>query len=140
MTPQDSFFTSDRSGVYGVAGDTAKLRAAAARAGLAWFSVDLSGARDKLSLLEALAKDLAFPSSFGKNWDALADALQDFSWKPASGYVVEVCHARACAAALSHDWPIALVIFRDAAAYWSEHGKSFIALIREAANLPAFPA
>jgi len=140
MMAQHFSLTPDRSGVYAVTEDTATLQAAAARAGLAWLHVDLSGASDKMSLLKALARDLAFPSSFGRNWDALADALQDFSWKPASGYVVEVHHARACTMALPADWSMALESFRDAAAYWREHGKSFIVLIREAANLPGFPA
>jgi RNAse (barnase) inhibitor barstar len=140
MTIHESSFAPDRSGVYAIGGDTASVKAAATRAGLAWLSVDLSAVRDKTSLLNALARDLAFPASFGQNWDALADALQDFSWQPARGYIIELRHAQACAAASPGDWPIVLDMLRETAAYWRERGKSFIALIRDAGNLPPFGA
>jgi|SRR6056297_995815 len=34
----------------------------------------------KNHLFDILAKHLDFPSYFGKNWDAVADLLCDFSW------------------------------------------------------------
>lgn len=49
-----------------------------------------NGIKDKMKLFEILAKDLQFPSYFGKNWDALDEVLADFSWIP--GYEVKIIH------------------------------------------------
>lgn len=40
-----------------------------------------SGLTDRDSLFDVLASAMAFPY-FGRNWDALFDLLQDFSWLP----------------------------------------------------------
>jgi len=39
-----------------------------------------SGIVNAYKLLDALAFTLAFPDYFGRNWNALADCLGDFSW------------------------------------------------------------
>lgn len=39
--------------------------------------LDSTGARDKAALLDGVARDLALPEWFGRNWDALVDALRD---------------------------------------------------------------
>lgn len=39
--------------------------------------LDSTGARDKAALLDGVARDLALPEWFGRNWDALVDVLRD---------------------------------------------------------------
>jgi len=62
---------------------TSTLVPALERAGWATTVVDLAGALDKSTVLEAFARSLAFPAWVGHNWDALDDALRDLSWWPA---------------------------------------------------------
>ncbi len=83
-----------QSGVFFVGDDDLRIVEGSARNhGLAVHRVDLSGCTDKAGLLQRLADTLAFPTSFGHNWDALADSLGDLSWLPAPGHVLLVDHA-----------------------------------------------
>ncbi len=71
--------------------DPARLagsRAEASRAG--WACPEVDGARmpDLEAMFDAFAAALAFPSWFGRNWDAFADGLRDLSWLPAAGDAV----------------------------------------------------
>lgn len=129
-----------RSGVYRAPADVGPLHLICARSGYAWFTVDLAVVADKASLLEACAKALCFPETFGANWDALADCLQDFSWWPAAGYVIHLRRAAATTVAAPRDWTAALEILDAAATYWKERGKAFVVLVEGAADLPPFPA
>ena len=52
------------------------------------MELDAAGVGDKEGLLEACALSFDFPDSFGSNWDALSDCLQDFSWRSEQGYVI----------------------------------------------------
>lgn len=140
MSARDSSFTAERNGIYGVAGDMAEHETAARNSGLAWLGVDLAGAADKARVLRAFAQDLALPPDFGANWDALADCLQDFSWEPARGYVIELRGADAFAAASRDDCRIMLDVFQDAAMYWRQRGETFIVLIHGLPGLPSFAA
>jgi hypothetical protein len=56
------------------------LRAALRNAG--WYAATLDRAPviSKETLLHALYQSGEYPGSFGFNWDALADALTDYSW------------------------------------------------------------
>jgi hypothetical protein len=129
----------DRSGVYLSPASMRDLRAAAARAELAWFAVDLAGVADKVHFLAQCAERLGFPDYFGRNWDAFADCLQDFSWRPAAGYVIHLKGAADFAAGAPAEWAVALEILRDAATFWSERGTAFITLADGIAGLPDFP-
>lgn len=40
-------------------------------------TLDTSGVGGKAALLDRVARDLALPAWFGRNWDALVDALRD---------------------------------------------------------------
>lgn len=42
--------------------------------------IDLHDVHDKPQALQRIADVLSFPDTFGHNWDALADALNDLSW------------------------------------------------------------
>ena len=76
-------------------GSTEPLKAAAARAGLAYAPVDLAKAKDKATLFAELDRALALPDHFGHNWDALADVLEDRDWLGKRGRVVVLAHAAA---------------------------------------------
>jgi hypothetical protein len=126
-----SSLTPEHSGVYLAPSDASVLRAAATRSTLAWMHLDTGTARNKMQFLTACARDLQFPVWFGGNWDALADCLQDFSWKPAPGHIVLWRGASTFAKAAPDDFATALEIFRDAAIYWKLRGRVFIALLDE---------
>ena len=70
--------------------DLPALRQAADELKQAFFSVDLGNARNVPGFIKALNRDLDFPDWFGGNLDALHDCLTDFSWRPASGYVITI--------------------------------------------------
>ena len=130
----ESTITPARSGVYRAPPDLAKLRAATG-ADAAWFDVDLTRTRDKASVLRTLAKALHFPPGFGENWDALADDLQDFSWRPARGYVLAMKAKPGTARASREDWRMLLDILEETSEYWKEHGKAFVVFVEGAEGL-----
>jgi|SRR6185437_8627739 len=61
--------------------------------GIAVRYLDGVGVDSGDAALEALARALAFPSYFGRNWDALDESLRDLDWLPANGYLLIVQHA-----------------------------------------------
>ena len=78
-----------RAGVFFVtADDLALLRAAAHDAGLPPRHIDLLGCHNKATLLLRMALALDFPTSSGRNWDALSDNLRDLQWLPGTGHVL----------------------------------------------------
>ena len=68
--------------------ETRSLRRAFRRAGAFAPLVDRAPVFSKETLLHALYQACQMPASFGFNWDALEDALRDFSWIKASAYVL----------------------------------------------------
>ena len=118
------------SGAYYVdAGGCGALAEAAERLEFAFVRIDLQGREDKEAVLARIAQALDFPDWFGRNWDALADCLDDLSWLPAPGSVLLLDH--------THDWKqadpvgfdVLLEIGNDVAAQWAEHGVAFWLLI-----------
>lgn len=133
-------FSAQLNGIYRAPADAGVLRAAARNAGLRWGVIDLRCVRGKGALLRAIASGLAFPDTFGGNWDALADSLQDLSWLPEPGWVVVLHGAADFAAAAPDDYAALLDILGAAADYWQRRqGRIFIALADVAAGLPEFP-
>lgn len=43
---------------------------------------------NEYDLFKSLYKNCRFPNYFGFNWSAVKDCLADFTWHPASGYVL----------------------------------------------------
>ena len=81
--------TSAQTGIFRLdRKDLPALQAAAIELGQAFYLVDLSHARNVPGFIKAMRRDLQFPEWFGGNLDALNDCLTDFSWRPASGYVI----------------------------------------------------
>jgi hypothetical protein len=116
------------------------VQEAACAASFAVFTVDLAPAGEKVRFLAECARDLRFPESFGGNWDALADCLQDFSWRPAPGYLIRFVNASVLAVASPADYAVAVEILGDAAAYWKGRQKPFLVMIDGDRNLPPFLA
>jgi RNAse (barnase) inhibitor barstar len=131
-------FTSDRSGVYPSPPDLREIRTTVLAQGGAWVAIDLSSVQTKAGLLDAFARALGFPASFGHNWDALADALQDMSGHPANGYVLHL-HLQNPASverALGEDWATLLEVLSASAMYWKKRGKPFIVFADRLHGLP----
>lgn len=72
---------ASQAGVYRVmCADVAPLVALAGEEGVSVHEIDLADATDKRNLLERIHAALGFPPDWGRNWDALADGLNDLSW------------------------------------------------------------
>jgi len=127
--------TPERSGVYAVAAGAVD-RTQAALSAAVWLDADLARVQDKLILLQTLGRATRFPGTFGDNWDALADVLQDLSWCPADAYVLHVAHAAFARQALGEEWRTFLEIVSESAMYWKSRGKTFVALVEDAPELP----
>ncbi len=126
------------NGVYRAPAAVALLQTIVRRTGLRWIVVDLRRARGKHALLSACARGFQFPASFGGNWDALADCLQDLSWQAEPGSVAVLRGAADFAVAAPDEYALLLEILRAAAEYWQPRGRVFIAISEGAAGLPAF--
>ena len=139
-TAPSSPFDATRSGLYRTPDAIDLLQQAAARLGIAYFGVELGGARDKDAFLAACARALGFPATFGHNWDAFADSVQDLSWRPARGYLVHLEHVAAFARSAPESYATAIEILRYAADDWKARGTAFIVLVDDAPDLPDFSA
>lgn len=115
---------ASRSGVYRVARADAVVDAIKG-SGLHLARLALEGGEGKEAILRKLARELAFPSWFGGNWDALEDCLADLSWSSAVGHVLLV---EGAAAAAADDVGVLQDILASAAASWSERGRPFFAI------------
>ena len=113
------------AGVYLVTCELDDVRAAAKEAGFALFDVDLSEVRSKSEFLAAIAQKIEAPEWFGKNWDALADALSDLSWKKAPGYVLLLVHGNENFNLLENDHDVARDILETTVEYWKGQVKPF---------------
>ena len=137
---------SAHSGVYAAPATTRVLEQQAAACGLEWLELDLTGVADKAGLLARCQRLFKLPPSFGHNWDALADSLQDLSWLPARGYVVSCRNGGELARRSPEDFSTALAILAATASYWRSKGKPFIVLLDAEAGRrckpepPPFPA
>ena len=95
-TPATSPPATGQTGMYRIdRQDLPALEAAAKALGQAFFIVDLGRARNVPGFLKAMKRDLHFPEGFGNNLDALNDCLTDFSWHPATGYVIVLANSDA---------------------------------------------
>jgi len=132
VTYEDILVDSGQAGIYQVPPDVGALEAAASESDFAVWRVDLAGVRSKQELLDAIARELAFPDWFGANWDALEDCLTDLTWCAASGYVLILANAGAFAAAQPEEFETALEVFDGAAEYWYDEDVPFWVLVGDA--------
>jgi hypothetical protein len=115
----------EAAGSYTLDCSAEELRSAVQYAGFALFDADLTGIKGKQNLLNALAAAAGFPPGFGVNWDALADALCDLSWRRANGYVLLLRGVSDTLGLSANDREIALDILADTVVYWRQHNKPF---------------
>ncbi len=132
--------TVKSNGVFRAPAAVALLQTIVRRAGLGWVVVDLRRARGKHALLGACARGFQFPAGFGGNWDALADCLQDLSWRTEPGTVVLLRGDADFAVAAPEEHAMLLEILGASAEYWQPRGRVFIALSEGTAGLPALVA
>jgi len=132
VTYEDILADSGQAGIYQVPPDVGALEAAASESDFAVWRVDLANVHNKQELLDAIARELAFPDWFGSNWDALEDCLTDLSWCVASGYVLILANAGAFAAAQPEEFETALEVFDGAAEYWYDEDVPFWVLVGDA--------
>jgi hypothetical protein len=131
---QSAQFSSERSGVYRTVPDVSRLRAQATDAGLVWSEVTLDAFSGKHAGIGAIARAIGAPAAtFGTNWDALADVLQDLSWHAASGHVL---HLRGRWDANADDRATLVEVLRASADYWRSKGKPFFVFADDPAELP----
>lgn len=118
------------SGAYFIdARDTESMAQAGAALDYAVLRVDLADCQDKADLMQRFAAAGQFPEWFGGNWDALADALGDLSWRPAPGYLLLIEHAGDWRAAHGEDFDTLLDILNEAAFRWAQARSAFWALL-----------
>ncbi|MDB1088399.1 barstar family protein [Streptomyces sp. ACA25] len=104
--------------------------AAAEQAGQRGAVLDLAGVMGKEEFLDRCARALEFPDTFGRNWDALHDALTDLSWwGPPAGCVILVPHWDDFQQAAPESAGTAREIFTEAVASWQERGRSMTFLL-----------
>jgi RNAse (barnase) inhibitor barstar len=120
---------SEKAGIYHLNRDPRQLAQAATAAGLAAWRVDIGHAHDKEDFLDHVSAALAFPRSFGGNWDAFVDCLRDLSWVEGKGYVVILEKSKHFCAAHKHEFDEAIESLTEASEFWKEQGKPFWGLI-----------
>ncbi len=120
-----------RSGVYRTS-DAATLLAVVHEGGWPARWVSFGGHGDKVAMLDAISRALAFPQWFGGNWDALEDCLADLSWCPAGGHVLVFEDF-----ALGDELGILIDILGSVAEHWAARGTPFFAVfVDPAKSLP----
>lgn len=110
--------------------DLDSLAAAAHGEGLLVRRISLAGCRDKDDLLRRIATTLAFPETFGANWDALADCLGDLGWLPhAGGNALLFDHAGDLRDAAENDFDTLCDVLDDACRAWANRGTPCFAFL-----------
>lgn len=119
-----------QSGVFFVGDDDLDMLDGSSRDhGLSVYRIDLSGCGDKADLLGRLAAALTFPTSFGHNWDALADSLGDLSWLPTCGRVLLADNAGDLRDADEATFDILLDILDRASVTWAAQDTPFFVFL-----------
>lgn len=114
-----------RSAVYRATALPVELESAARDAGLRYARIDAAAVRTKSAFLGLVARTLAFPSWFGRNWDAFEDCLTDLSWIEQPGLVIVIEGFETYAQADPGGFAILLDIFKTSAEYWRGEGRPF---------------
>jgi hypothetical protein len=109
--------------------DIDELTEAAAVNRFACLRVDLRGCADKGALLDRLALALSLPPHFGRNWDALADALGDLRSGDVPGVVLLLERSGRLRHEATDDFKRAMEVLQSACREWAGRGVPFWAFI-----------
>ncbi|MBI5889966.1 MAG: barstar family protein [Nitrosomonadales bacterium] len=112
---------ASESGVYRLNCPVEDLRDSVESSGFLLFDADITDAQGKGEVLAVLARTIQAPEWFGHNWDALADALGDLSWKEAPGYVLLLKGAKFA----PDDYETLNSILKATVSFWKLQGKAF---------------
>jgi RNAse (barnase) inhibitor barstar len=115
----------DEAGVVAWTGATEPLSTAASHAHLQFATVNLGHAKDRTAVFAELDRALKLPDHFGRNWDALADVLEDRQWLGKHGRVVVVAGATAYRRDHPNDWATLEEILAEACEFWKERHMAF---------------
>ncbi len=128
----DKILRSGRSGVHAAPRLLGPLRAAAKRAGIACYDLDLAGVRDRDAFLQRCAAVFTLPDYFGNNWDALHECLLELAGSGSPGAVVHWRRGEELARRAPAVANTALEILQDAARYWGSSGRVFLVVVDRA--------
>jgi len=131
MTGTIDFANAQQNGAYLVGeADLDTLDATAHAEGHLVRRVSLAGCRDKPDLLQRVASALAFPKTFGANWDALSDCLGDLEWLPnAGGYAWLFDHADDLRTGSEGNFDMLCDVLDDACKRWKDRGTPCFAFL-----------
>jgi len=125
----DRILRGGLAGVFAAPRLAGPLRAAAKRAGIAWYDLDLKGAADRETLLRRCAAVFALPPYFGNNWDALHECLFDVAGRGTPGAIVHWRRGTELARRAPDAVTTALRVLEDVAAYWGLGGRTFLVIV-----------
>ncbi|MGY0504673.1 barstar family protein [Luteimonas sp. e5] len=120
-----------RAGVYRLMhADVPALQALADEADLAVHRIELADVGDKAGVLDAIAAALEFPADWGRNWDALDDALGDLSWLgPPRPRVLLLCGLDRLHRESPRSETVLCEVLHDACKEWAREGIALWALL-----------
>ena len=97
-----------------------------------WYAGYINGryVTNKQTFLNTAGQALAFPTYYGRNWDAFEEMVRDLSWLKAAGYVVLYDEPYRFADNWADEWQTALSILKGASAFWQQEGIPFYVLLR----------
>jgi RNAse (barnase) inhibitor barstar len=125
----DKLFQSLPSGVYAAPRIVGPLRAAAKRAGIAWYDLDLEGVANRDALLRRFKDALSLPAYFAKNWDALHECMLELGGGGAPGAIMHWRRGVELARRAPEAVATALEVNEEASGYWRSSGRIFIAVV-----------
>ena len=105
------------------------VEAAARHAKLRYLEIDLSQVHDRATLFAALAQGLRLPDYFGRNFDALADVLEDRDWIGDSGCAIRLAHAPHYRKTHPTDWRTLEDVLSEACTFWRDRHLPFWVLV-----------
>jgi len=124
-----SILESHKAGVWFLPGngDARAVQSAAKKARYTYVHIDGSKIERKEQLLNALATALRLPKTFGHNWDALEECLNDLEGD-GEGYVIYYDHIDGLLGAHPDQFETLVEILRDAGESWKEDDEALVVL------------
>ena len=115
----------DAAGVQPWSGPVEPLTTAAAHAHLRLDTVKIGHAKDRTALFAELDRALKLPEHFGRNWDALADVMEDRDWLGKRGRVIVFTGTTTYRRDHPNDWSTLEEILAEACEFWKERHVAF---------------